>query len=157
VNFTRQKGVTTVEMAIIATVMFTTVFAVLEVGRAMFVYNALEEATRRGARMAAVCQLNDGAIADIAVFNASGVGAKSSVVHGLRTDHIAVEYLQANGAVIGNPSGNYGAIEYVRVRLQGFAHQLFIPGFTGVFQTPQFETTLPRESLGVTRDGLQTC
>jgi len=154
---TMQKGLVTIEMAIIGTVMFTTVFAVLEVGRAMFVFNALEEVTRRGARMAAVCQLNDAAIFEIAVFNQSGGGSNSPVVHGLTTNHIKVEYLQESGALIGDPAGNFEAIEFVRVRLQGFTHQLFIPGLAGVFQTPRFATTLPRESLGVTRDGLQSC
>ena len=73
----RQRGVTSVEFAIIGLLVMIVLFAVLETGRLLFVFNALEEATRRGARVAAVCQVNDSAIAEITVFNPSGGGADS--------------------------------------------------------------------------------
>ena len=59
----QQRGATTVEFAIIGVAMLLVLFGVIEVGRAMFVMNALGEATRRAARMAAVCPLNDTAAA----------------------------------------------------------------------------------------------
>ena len=55
----RQRGTTTVEFAIVGTVLMVVVFAVIEFGRALFVINMLTEATRRGARMAAVCPVSD--------------------------------------------------------------------------------------------------
>ena len=61
----RQHGTTTVEVAIIGVVVMVVLFGVIEIARVFFVFNALNEATRRGARVAAVCQLNDPAIAEI--------------------------------------------------------------------------------------------
>lgn len=156
----RQCGLATVELAIIGALVMTTLFAVLEVGRAFFVYNSLEEATRRGARMAAVCQINDPAIAEITVFNASGGGSSSSLIYDLTTANVNVQYLNNNGQTIANPAGNFDDIEFVRVGIQNFTHQMYIPfvqGLVGAFATPTFATTLPRESLGITRDGRQPC
>ena len=47
-------GVTTVEFAIISTLLMVVVFGIIEMGRALYVVNVLTEAARRGARMAAV-------------------------------------------------------------------------------------------------------
>jgi hypothetical protein len=149
----RQQGLTTVEFALVGLLTMIALFAVLEVARAMFVYNALEEATRRGARVAAVCQVNDAAIAQIASFTASGAG----IVGGLRPEHFAVEYLNEDGNVLGDPIGDYLSISFVRVRVVDFMHRLLIPLFARSFQTPSFETTLPRESLGVWPGGYSTC
>ena len=56
----RQRGLTTVEFSIVALLLFVVLFGVFEVARMMWVFNALDEVTRRGARMAAVCQLSSG-------------------------------------------------------------------------------------------------
>jgi len=154
------RGLYTVELAIVAPLAFTLLFGVIEAGRAMFVYNTLEEVTRRGARLAAVCQLNDAAIARRALLGGAGGGDSSPVVAGLGSANIRIQYLNINGVPIANPGGNFAQIEFVRVSLQDFTHELLIPFLTPTFQSffvPEFSTTLPRESLGVTRDGLQTC
>jgi hypothetical protein len=148
-----QQGTTTVEFAIIGLIALITLFAVVEVARAFFVYNALEEATRRGARVAAVCQVNDPAIAQIASFTASGSG----IVGGLMPGNFAVEYLNASGNVLADPMASYGLISYVRVRVVGFNHQLMIPLFGSMFPTPPFTTVLPAESLGVWPGGYSPC
>lgn len=154
----RQRGVTTVEFAIIGAAMLLVLFGVIEVGRAMFVMNALGESTRRAARMAAVCPINDPAIAQVAMYNAPGGGNTSPIVAGLSTANLAVEYLDRNGNVVANPAGNFGQIRFVRTRIVNFQHQMLIPFATQVFQAPGFATTLRRESLGVPRDGVvQPC
>ena len=156
----RMKGLYTVELAFVAPIAFLVLFTILEAGRAMFVYNTLEEVTRRGARLAAVCQLNDSAIAALAILGGANGGNSSPVVPGLTTTNISVSYLNENGTAISNPANSFGNIEFVRVEIQGFEHELLIPGLSSAMQsffTPRFSTTLPRESLGVTRDGLQTC
>lgn len=146
----RQQGLSTVEFALVAVVLFIMIFGVIEFGRAFFVASALDEATRRGARMAAVCPVNDPAIAQAAAFN-------NGLVPGLDATYIAVEYLDdAGGIVIDPPATGFRAIRYVRVRVVGYQHQMFIPLITplSVFTMPEYATILPRESLGVPRAGV---
>jgi hypothetical protein len=49
-----QGGTAAIEFALLAIIFFTLVFGVLEVARAMFVFNTLQEVTRRAASQAAV-------------------------------------------------------------------------------------------------------
>lgn len=149
----RQKGVTTVEAAIVAMLALVTLFAVLEIGRVFYVWNALEEATRRGARVAAVCQVNDPAIGQIASFTASG----TPVVGGLSPANIQVSYLDMNGNLLPDPTGAFGAINFVRVRIVNYTHQLLIPLFVTSFTAPPFPAVLPAESLGVWPGGFSPC
>jgi Flp pilus assembly protein TadG len=139
-----------VEFAIIGMVAMVVLFAVIEFSRMVFVVNSLSEATRRGARMAAVCPINDPAIAQVATFNNPGGGSGSSpVVNGLGTGNIAVSYLNAAG----NPTADFMQIEYVQVRIVNFRHTLLVPMFVRTITLPAFASTLPRESLGVPRVG----
>lgn len=155
-RFTRskQQGITTVEFAIVGMVLMITLFGALEIGRLLFVYSFLEEATRRGARAATVCQVGDTSVADIAAFDS---GSGSSIVNGLSSANFNVEYLDLNGAVIGDTGANYANIEFVRVSLVNFQHQVNIPLLNQVLDAPAFATTLPRESLGVSREGISAC
>ena len=146
----RQQGLSTVEFALVAVVLFIMIFGVIEFGRAFFVASALDEATRRGARMAAVCPVNDPAIAQAAAFN-------NGLIPGLDATDIVVEYLDdAGGVVIDPPAAGFQAIRYVRVRVVGYQHQMFIPLITplSVFTMPEYATILPRESLGIPRAGV---
>jgi len=152
----RQKGITLVEFAIVGAVAIMMIFAVLEMARAIFVANALTEATRRGARMATVCPINDPAIAQVATFNAPGAGNASPIVNDLDTSDFVVEYLGRTGNVLGNPADNFAAIRYVQLRVVNFQHELLIPFANITFTMPEFSTRLPRESLGVPRSGAIT-
>jgi Flp pilus assembly protein TadG len=153
----RQTGITAVEFAIVGTLLFVILFAVFEVARAFYVFNALNEATRRGARMAAVCPINDPAISKIAIFNTSGGGTSSSMIPGLSTANVEVSYLNINGDPVPDPIADFGDIWYVRVAMVGFNHQMRIPTLFATIPSPDFQTTLPRESLGVSRDGITPC
>ena len=53
------RGATLVEFAIAATVFLTSMFAVIEFGRALWVHNALSDAARRGARYATLHSATD--------------------------------------------------------------------------------------------------
>jgi Flp pilus assembly protein TadG len=145
------KGITTVEFAIIGLLMMILVFGVIEFGRALFVMNMLTEATRRGARLAAVCPVGDPAPANSAAFANGG-----PMIAGLTPANIQVQYLDVNGTPIANPGGNFGAISYVSVSIIGFAQPLFIPSYALSIPMSGFTTTLPRESLGVPRAGAVT-
>jgi Flp pilus assembly protein TadG len=89
-NIMREKGVTTVEFAIVGATALLVLFAVIEVGRAMFVLNTLGETTRRAARMAAVCPINDPAITEVALFNPPGGGTGTRIVGGLTPANVAI-------------------------------------------------------------------
>jgi hypothetical protein len=102
--------------------------------------------------------VGDSAIAQIAVFNVSGDAGSSPIVAGLQTQHVDVEYLNANGAPVASPAGaGFANIRYVRVRINGgFQLQTFIPGFSQLIPVTGLTATLPRESLGIPRDGAVT-
>ena len=157
---TRQAGTTTVEFAIVAAVLMMMMFGVFEVARAYYVYATLEEVTRRGSRLAAVCPVGDPAISQLAVFNASGGAGESQLVRGLVPDHVVIDYLDADGAVVNQPAelANFVRIRFVRARVVGYEHNMNVPFVAGLsrFQMPEFVAILPRESLGVPREGAIT-
>ena len=144
-NRLRQRGITTVEFAIVGTVVLTLMFAIIEFGRMLFALNVLDEGARRSARLAAVCAVNDSAIANAAILG---------TLPGLTTSNVVIEYLDDNGAVLGDPAGaNYTKIRYVRVRIVGYSFPIAIPFAAPTFTAPETSSTLPRESLGVPRFG----
>jgi Flp pilus assembly protein TadG len=55
-----QRADTLLEFAVVAAVFFTTLFGILEVGQAVFRYNAVAFLAKEGARRAAVCGSNTG-------------------------------------------------------------------------------------------------
>ena len=103
--------------------------------------------------MAAVCPINDPAIAQAAAYN-------NALIPDLDAGDISVEYLDASGGIVGNPADPAGfrLIRYVRVRVVGYQHQMFIPFATALapFFMPEFAAVLPRESLGIPRTGAIT-
>ena len=136
-----QRGTTVVEFAIVGVVFFTVLFGVIDFSRLFWNLASLDEATRRGARVAAVCPPNDPYVAQTALFG--------GMIPGLGTEHIVIEYLNINGVAVDptTPIG-YGSIRHVRVRIENFQLQTLIPGFEGIIGTPSFTTTIPSESLG---------
>ncbi len=144
----KQSGLSTVEFALVALVLFLLIFGVIEIARAFFVTSLLDEATRRGARMAVVCPINDPEIFQAAAFN-------NTLIPDLDAGDITVEYLDSAGAIVGNPADPTGfrQIRYVRVRVVGYQHQMFIPLVSALFFMPEYATVLPRESLGIPRQG----
>jgi Flp pilus assembly protein TadG len=149
----RQRGLTTVEFAFVGATALLLLFSLIEFGRAMFVLNALNEATRRAARMASVCPVNDPAAAQVGMFNAPGETG-NTIVGGLTPANFSIQYLNATGAVVADPVGNFAQIEFVRARIVNFQHRMLIPFVNYLFTTPEFATTVRRESLGVPRDGV---
>lgn len=136
-----QQGTTVVEFAIVGLVFFTVLFGLIDMSRIFWNLAALDEATRRGARVAAVCPVSDPYVAQVALFG--------GLIPGLGTQHISVQYLDIDSNVVDptTPVG-YGSIRNVRVSIQNFQLQTFIPGLAAVLPMPAFATTIPSESLG---------
>jgi hypothetical protein len=152
----KQGGLYIVEFAIVGFAALLILFGSLEVARMMFTVNVLEEATRRGARVAAVCTLNNPAIAEATIF--SNDGATSSILPNLTPANVDIQYLSGTGAPIADTSGgNYYDIEFVRVQIVNYEHTMILPGLDLTFETRGYPTTIPRESLGVSKTSITTC
>ena len=61
----KQRGVATVEFALVALLFFTLLLAIIEIGRMLFIFNTMQEMTRRGAREAVVRWADSASQADI--------------------------------------------------------------------------------------------
>ncbi|OON60727.1 hypothetical protein B0920_17350 [Massilia sp. KIM] len=91
---TRQRGVGAVEFALVAIVFFSLVFVVIEVARAVYLFNTLQEVTRRAAAEAANSGFDQASIDRIratAIFsNSSG-----NLILGdpVTPQHLKIEYL----------------------------------------------------------------
>lgn len=139
----RQAGAFALEFSLVVLVFFTIVLGILEVSRALYMWNTLQEVTRRAARSASVTDFTDsaalGALRQRAIFrNGAGTLTLGSPV----TDaHVRIDYLAlqndgadglkqvpiAPGALPGCParnrlvctanSGDPGCIRLVRVRI----------------------------------------
>lgn len=140
----REQGVFTVEFAIIAAALFIVLFSVMELARIIWVWNTADEATRRGARVAAVCPINHPAVPEATIFAPAGSGVSSPILQGLTTADVTVQYLDANG----NPDNIFENIRYVRVAILNYSVTPLIPFVNTTFTLPPFVTTIPSESLG---------
>lgn len=152
----RQRGVTTVEFAIVGLLAMVLLFGVIEISYALFLWNSLTEAARRGARVAAVCPVNHPAVARVAIFGQpTGTNTTSPVLPGLSTANVQVTYLEQDGTTA---TTDYSNIYYVRVAITGYQYTLLIPTFLLTLTAPPFTTTLPSESLGYVPDtGTRQC
>lgn len=149
----RMQGIYVVEFAIVGVLLFTLLFGVIEMGRLYFTVNTLNETVRRGARLAAVCDISDPIILRRAIFNAADETGASGLIANLDTADLTLTYLDINGAVVaapGDTSGSNGfrAIRYVQLRVDNFTFDLLIPLLGTQITLPSFRATLPRESLG---------
>ena len=145
----RQKGATTVEFAIIGLLFFIILFGIVEMGRALFVWNGLADITRRAARIAAVCPPNDTSVIRTAIYNAAGNDGSSKIISGLAPSHVKVSYLDNNLVPAPNPATTgFSSVRYVQASIDGYTHQLLIPTLNITLTPPDFSTTVPAESLG---------
>lgn len=133
----KQQGATAVEFALIASAFFILLIGIMEVSRVLFYWNAATEATRLGARTAVVCDLNASAVTTnmIALFPL------------LTPGDIAVNY---------QPQGcSAASCETVTVSIvPGKNITTYIPFVPWTITMPAFSTTLPRESMQSTINGV---
>jgi len=144
----RQRGLFVVEFAIVGAVFLITLFMVIEFGRLLFTWNVLDEITRRGARLAAVCPVNSAGI-----FKRSTLQNEAGEpLVNITGEQLVIEYLDSDGDEIDPPAvqddAANGTIQFVRARIDEYSYEAIFP-MNLVFQAPAFETTLPAESLGV--------
>ncbi len=148
-----QQGHTTVEFALVGAVFLVLLFGVFEIGRIIFLWNTLTEATRRGARTAVTCPVEHPAIKSNALFNKEV--NNNSILAGMSSDDFKLEYLDSSGNVISTPSSNFILIRFVRFSVQSISENVdrtLIPGINHLLSPPTFATILPIESMGLSRD-----
>ena len=142
----QQSGLAVVEFAVIAGAAMTLLLICVEVGRMLFVWNTLGEATRRGARVAAVSAIGSGTAKDsVMVF--------APFLKDFDDANVNVSYLGEDGANLG-AAPPAGSVAFVNVTITGYVHELLVPplfllSLDTTIEVPAFSTTLPAESLGI--------
>lgn len=125
-----ERGVASVEFAMVALVFFTLLLGTMEFGRWMFTLNAASEATRQGARLAVVCSLSDAPLIERRM---------SELTVSIAPAHMVIDYL---------PAGcDAGSCRTVTARVAGATFRPLIPFMGRSFAIPSFEVSLPREYM----------
>jgi Flp pilus assembly protein TadG len=143
----KMRGLYIVEFAIVGSLLMVLLFGCLEFGRVTYTMAALNEGTRRAARLAAVCPINDGVIAPAVNF-AGLVGFTAKTVG--NGGNVNLQYLDVNSAPLG--AATIALVKYVQVGVTGYNIPLIIPGLNITITAPSFTVTLPAESLGLVKD-----
>lgn len=132
-----QHGASAVEFALVSLVFFTVLIGAMEMSRLLYYWNSAAEATRLGARLAVVCDLND-----------AEVKARMRGMMPLLTDAtISLTYAPAACTV--------NTCQSVSVSVAATsAIQTYIPFVPLSVVMPAFTTTLPRESMQSTFGGV---
>jgi Flp pilus assembly protein TadG len=126
----RQHGVAAVEFALVAALFFTILIGTMEMGRVLFYWNSAAEATRLGARIAVVCDLD----------NANIKTRMQTMLSILPANKISITYQPAGCDVSTCDSVTVSILPTVPVAT-------FIPFVPLSLTLPPFSTTLPRESM----------
>jgi Flp pilus assembly protein TadG len=134
-----QAGVATVEFALIAAgILFPLLVGIMEFGRIIFYWNAATEATRLGARLAVVCDMDDSTVksrmtALFPVLDASDIRIAYEPAGCNATSCLQVR------VSVEKPEPEHTVLRDYRTSSP--AAFRFLPTF------PPFSTTLPRESM----------
>lgn len=160
----QQRGAAVVEFAIIAMLLFTLLFGIIEFGRLFYVFNTVQEVTRRAAREAVVSCVDNSSTSPAkisALFGGTSLPAGAEIAVG----NINIAYLNAsNIAITGTnlpscPTGNVSAclngigpancVAFVQVSITGatYAPMVGLFPFLAV-PIPDSTVTMPAESLG---------
>lgn len=141
-----QRGLTSVEFAICGGVLMIVLFACIEIARAAYTGAMLSEGTRRAARLAAVCPINDPAIT--AAVNFAGL-------YGFSSANVSLQYLDSNGVPLGATPSTLNA-SYAQVSVTNYSLALVIPFIMPTLTFPAYAVTIPTESLGISDTGATT-
>lgn len=132
-----QAGAAAVEFALVASIFFTLLLGVMEMGRLLWVWNAAVETTRFGARMAVVCDIGD---TDI-------VARMRQRLPSLTASNVQIDYLNPP---FGNNTCTSANCQAVRVSLTGYRHDTILPFVPLSLTLPPFSTTLRKEFMNST-------
>ncbi len=143
-----QRGATAVEFALTLIFFLTVVLGILDFSRMLWTWNAANEATRWGARTAAVCDQGAAAVVrNMQVF-----------LPQLTTENVQVTWFDEAGQV--STTCDATSCAGVEVRIRDLNYQWISPvGFStyGAIGMPGFSTYLPREVMGQDPESSTVC
>jgi Flp pilus assembly protein TadG len=157
VSKTNERGTTMAEFALIASVFFMIVFGIIEFGRMLYTHNALTDATRRGARYAALhreakitCVKNVVIYGESAVNPSTCAATGPALINGLAITNVSVAYQGADDDNDPNtPPTSYGSnLGTATVTISNYTFNLSIPFARQTLTMPAYTTTLTAESAG---------
>ena len=149
-----EQGNTIIEFAIVATVFFMMLVGIAAAGHLFYTHNALVEATRRGARYAVLqckagqsgCTGSDTVttrVQNMVVYGTDSPAAgATSLISGLQTSNVTVEYSSGTGTGFGVAAGT------VSVSINGYSYPFVLPTVTTSIAMPPYRTTLSGECAG---------
>ncbi|MBI3284991.1 MAG: pilus assembly protein [Burkholderiales bacterium] len=154
-QYRSERGAATVEMALVATLFFTLLFGVIELGRAMYIWNTVQHITRQAARDATVTDFTNTAAMDAVRQNAIFRTDAGSLIAGAEITDASVRisyFSMDSGGVLhevaptstcppkvvfdcnNNPNGS-GCIRFVQA-------QLCDPGSSKTCNAVKYQSTL---------------
>jgi Flp pilus assembly protein TadG len=146
-----ERGITTVEFAMTAAFFLMMVVVVVAGGHLFWTHNALVEATRRGARYAALqcsqdiagCTNSGTSVArvrNVVLYDSSTVpsGTPQPFVPNLQASNVTVTYSPDYSVAAGK----------VSVKIESYDYNFVVPGLSSVIRMPPYETTVVGENAG---------
>ena len=162
--FRSQCGVAVVEFSIIAMLLFILLFGILEFGRLFYVFNTVQEVTRRAAREAVVRWAVDSTSEEDKIKALALFGSTTHLLAGaeITPARINIEYLDVDRVKLttlpDSPSDNItkcvskpptGCIAYVQVSITGATYAPMVSLFPYLrVPIPASTVIMPAESMG---------
>lgn len=150
---TKQSGATIVEFALVLMIFLAFFLGIIDYARMLWTWNAANEATRWGARVAVVCSRTAPAV----------LSSMQKFLPQLTASNVAIDWYAANpggGADIISPTCDASNCRAVNVRITGLDYQWISPirfiSDTAITM-PGFSTYLPRESMGLDPNSSAVC
>lgn len=123
------RGAAAVEFAVASMLFLALAIGVIEFGMVAYVYSSAVEATRLGARVAAVCDVGDATVKQ----------HMARILPILTPDKITIDYPSSGCSPM--------SCDPVTVTIQGLNVRPLIPFVSVTFPVPPFTTSIPTESL----------
>lgn len=144
----QQQGATIIEFALVLMVFLTFFFGILDFARMLWTWNAANEATRWGARVAVVCPQDTAKVLD----------RMQQFLPQLTAANVVVDWYNAAGNLDNTCTpATCGA---VNIRIRDLNYQWITPvGFSlpNAIAMPSFSTYLPREAMGTDPNSASVC
>ena len=138
----RDAGATVVEFALVAAIFMFLMIGIADLGRWLFMSNAVSEAVRLGARLAVVC--------DRSAWNSGVLSKMQKFVPQLNSTNVSFQSFPSD-ACVAYGSGSDTVCTGVSVTVSGLALEPVSPWISEMPLLP-FKVTLPRESMATSMD-----